>query len=99
LELRAWSGAAVPSRHALREQLETDGFDCFVWEDRPTATYAPHAHDHDESLWVIEGTITFGIGGTDYRLDAGDRLMLPAGTTHSARVGPAGATYLIGQKR
>jgi quercetin dioxygenase-like cupin family protein len=84
---------------SLRDILMRDGFDVFRWEDPPDARYSAHSHDHDESLWVLEGEITFGADGKELRLVAGDRLMLPAGTVHTARSGGTGATYLIGQRR
>jgi uncharacterized protein YjlB len=99
LALIAWTGPATPTEAALRQRLEADGFDAFAWQDGARADYAAHAHDHDESLWVIEGEITFGVAGRDYRLGPGDRLMLPAGTVHTARAGAAGARYLIGERR
>lgn len=97
LEVIPWSGPGWPSKNALLHQLVAEGFDAFVWVDAPGATYAAHAHDHDESLWVIEGEITFGIDGRAYRLGPGDRLMLPRGTVHTAHAGPTGAAYLIGE--
>jgi len=44
---------------------------------------------------MLRGRMIFGIGGREYELEPGDRLMLPAWTLHSAVAGPAGATYLI----
>ena len=76
-----------------------DGFESFLWIDPPDADYSPHAHDHDESLWVIDGEITFGAEGQELRLGPGDRLMLPKGTIHTARAGREGARYLIGERR
>jgi len=83
----------------LRRRLESEGYDVWAWTDQPGADYQPHTHDHDESLWVVAGEITFGAAGREFRLVAGDRLMLPKGTLHTARAGAAGATYLIGEKR
>ena len=97
LELIPWRKSSAPTAQSLRTQLEAEGYDVFRWHDDAGADYQPHTHDHDESLWVIAGEITFGIGGTEYRLGPGDRLMLPAGTVHTARAGRNGATYLIGQ--
>ena len=94
----AWPQAEAPSEDFLRDQLITDGFEPLRWRDAAGMLYQPHSHDHDESLWVIDGEITFGIGGRDYHLGAGDRLMLPAGTVHTARVGQLGCTYFIGQR-
>jgi len=99
LERIAWREREVPTEDLLRGRLEADGFEAFCWRDEAGADYRPHSHDHDESLWVIEGEIVFGAGGEDYRLGPGDRLMLPGGTVHTARAGPSGARYLIGQRR
>ena len=87
-----------PDEPGLRARLEAEGFSAWCWTDRAGATYAPHSHPHDESLWVVEGEITFGADGGTFRLRAGDGLMLPAGTVHTAVAGPAGATYLIGER-
>jgi quercetin dioxygenase-like cupin family protein len=99
LEVIRWSEPAKPREGRLRQQLEADGFDVFRWRDDAAAEYQPHAHDHDESLWVIQGEITFGIGGERHTLGPGDRLMLPSGTVHTALTGTAGCLYFIGQRR
>jgi len=94
-----WRGEAPPDEATLREQLDADGFDAQRFRDGPGARYQPHSHEQDESLWVLEGEITFGAGGRSWRLGPGDRLQLPRGTVHTAVAGPDGATYLIGQRR
>jgi quercetin dioxygenase-like cupin family protein len=99
LEVIPWPDGAPPTETALRRRLEADGFDVFAWQDAPGARYTAHHHDHDESIWVVTGELTFGIAGTTLRLGPGDRLMLPAGTVHTASGGPAGAAYLIGRQR
>jgi quercetin dioxygenase-like cupin family protein len=99
LERIPWPGPGAPAEAHLRDVLAREGFDVFCWEDGPDARYAAHTHDHDESLWVVAGDITFGAAGTELRLGPGDRLMLPAGTVHTAHAGEDGATYLIGQRR
>jgi len=98
LERIPWPGPGTPDESMLRRRLEREGFSVFRWRDAPGASYAPHSHDHDESLWVVEGEITFGAGGDDIRLGPGDRLMLPHDTVHTAKAGPRGATYLIGER-
>lgn len=98
LECIEWKEASPPSEDALRKRLEDEGFSIFCWQDAPGADYQPHTHDHDESLWMIEGEMTFGAGGQQWSLTAGDRLMLPQGTVHTAVAGPQGAKYFIGQK-
>lgn len=98
LERIAWSGSGAPTEAALRRRLESEGFSVFAWGDAADATYSAHAHDHDESIWVVAGEMTFVAGGGELRLGPGDRLMLPGGTVHTARAGPEGATYLIGER-
>jgi quercetin dioxygenase-like cupin family protein len=98
LERIAWQGTASPVERELKQRLAADGFDACRWRDEPGADYRPHAHDHDECLWVVEGEIIFGVAGREHRLGPGDRLMLPAGTVHTAKAGPDGAIYLIGER-
>jgi quercetin dioxygenase-like cupin family protein len=97
LVLVPWPDAAPPTAAALRADLTAAGLDVFSWSDAPGATYTPHGHDHDETIVLVAGEMTFTIGGSDYALRRpGDRLLLPAGTVHAAQAGPGGATYLIG---
>ena len=98
LDVIRWDSPGAPDEETLRRQLLDEGFEVFRWRDEAGADYAPHAHAHDESLWVVEGALHFGAGGHDLVLQPGDRLMLPRGTIHTARAGAAGATYLIGER-
>jgi quercetin dioxygenase-like cupin family protein len=98
LERIAWTGPDAPTEAALRRRLQEEGFRVWAWTDAPGTRYAPHTHDHDESLWCVAGEITFGAEGQSLRLGPGDRLMLPRGTVHTALAGPAGATYLVGER-
>ena len=80
------------------DRLARDGFSSFGWTDAPLAHYDEHLHDHDECIWLVAGALSFGAAGRTLALAPGDRLMLPAGTRHTADAGPDGATYLIGQR-
>lgn len=93
-----WTEGNPPAEAELRRRLVADGFAPMTWSDPPHRTYAPHSHDHDESLWCLAGTIIFHITGHDHQLEPGDRLMLPRGTVHGATAGRDGATYLIGER-
>ena len=97
LEVIPWNGGGSVLEDELRQALEDEGFDVFRWRDEAGVDYQPHSHDHDESLWVVDGEIVFGAGGREFRLKRGDRLMLPKGTVHTARAGGIGVTYLIGE--
>lgn len=97
LEVRRWDGSGAPTEDALAQRLAAEGFSSFAWSDTPDAHYDEHEHDRDESIWLLAGAIRFGADGRELALAPGDRLMLPAGTRHTADAGPEGATYLIGQ--
>lgn len=80
-------------------RLRSEGYDVYVWEDPPLAHYPEHVHSQDEVRWVVRGAITIGFpDGSQRRLGPGDRLDVPAGTIHWARVGPAGVRYVCGSR-
>ena|SRR3989338_5612289 len=99
IEIVSWNRHYLPEETHLREQLNREGYSVFLWADSAGTTYPPHSHEVDESIWVIKGEIAFGIGGREYLLKTGDRLLLPSGTTHTATIPDSGKCfYLVGQK-
>jgi quercetin dioxygenase-like cupin family protein len=84
------------SRTELESRLALEGLIASAWENGPGERYAAHDHAYDKVLVVAAGGIRFGLpdAGRDVELAVGDRLDLPAGTTHDAVVGPSGVTCL-----
>jgi uncharacterized protein YjlB len=80
----------------LRARLEAEGLAPGAWSNGPHDRYGAHDHDYDKVLVCAAGSIRFGLPATGASVDLGpgDRLELPAGTAHDARVGPDGATCL-----
>lgn len=99
LEMIPWDSDDDPIRSQLEESLLEDGFDPFAWVDEPEKRYDSHAHDHDECIWILRGSMEFTVGGQTFSLAQGDRLMLPRGSLHEAVIGLDGCEYLIGQRR
>lgn len=99
LEKTPWAGDGEPVRHELEETLLEEGFDPFAWVDEPGKQYDQHAHSHDESIWVLRGTMQFTMGSQVVDLGPGDRLNLPRGVLHVATAGDEGCEYLVGQRR
>ena len=66
------------------------------WANGPGDRYAAHDHGYDKVIVVERGSIRFGLPATGQAIElaAGDRLDLPAGTSHDALVGPAGVACL-----
>ena len=84
------------SADELETRLASQGLDASAWGNGPGDTYAPHSHGYDKVLVAASGSITFHLIdlGRDVTLSEGERLELPAGTTHGATVGPAGVRCL-----
>lgn len=81
---------------AIDARLRGEGLDPAPWSNGPWDTYGAHAHEYDKVIACAAGSIMFGLPdrGEVLELQQGDRLELPAGTRHDARVGPSGVTCL-----
>jgi quercetin dioxygenase-like cupin family protein len=72
--------------------------DVYEWSNGPGDRYGEHAHTYNKLLYCTRGSIEFVLGdGRTHSLHAGDRLVLPAGTRHSAVVGPSGCACIEGK--
>ena len=76
--------------------LRAAGLDPGSWANAPGDRYGAHEHAYDKVIVVTSGSIRFGLPGHGLELDlsTGDRLELPAGTSHDALVGPSGVDCL-----
>jgi quercetin dioxygenase-like cupin family protein len=93
--------AARARRHdELMERLTAEASGCYSWSNGPGDRYAPHSHSYEKVLYCVDGSITFLLEKDGRKLDlhAGDRMVLPAGTVHSAVVGDAGCTFIEGRR-
>jgi mannose-6-phosphate isomerase-like protein (cupin superfamily) len=82
----------------LAQQLEREGFGhTYVWQDGPNAFYPEHTHDTETAHIILSGEMTLTIDGRTDTYRAGGRCDVPAGTVHSAKMGPMGCRYLIGE--
>jgi quercetin dioxygenase-like cupin family protein len=88
------------ARQELMSRLEAEARDCYGWSNGPGDRYAAHSHGYEKVLYCVEGSITFRLEdeGRDIHLEAGDRMMLPAGSRHSALVGPGGCVCIEGRR-
>lgn len=94
-QVTRWIGPA-PGEATLRQQFAAEGLHPVPWANGPGDRYAPHAHPYHKVLYVVQGSIRFGLPkhGQTLDLNAGDRLNLPAGIIHDAVVGPRGVHCL-----
>ena len=84
----------------LERQLRAEGFRrTYVWQDGANAFYSDHTHAVDTAHIILDGEMTLTCGGRSQTYRAGERPPdVPAGAVHSARMGPMGCRYLIGEK-
>ena len=77
-------------------RLRAEGLDATTWSNGPGTLYGAHEHGYDKVIVAVRGSIRFGLPATGdaVELGQGDRLELPAGTSHDALVGPAGVQCL-----
>lgn len=72
--------------------------DVHSWSNGPGDRYAEHAHGYTKLLYCTRGSIDFVLSdGRTLSLRPGDRLVLPAGTPHSAVVGAEGCACIEGR--
>jgi quercetin dioxygenase-like cupin family protein len=84
----------------LMTRLRGEASSCYSWSNGPGDRYAPHSHGYEKVLYCVGGSITFVLEHEGRRLElkAGDRMVLPAGSVHSAEVGPGGCTCIEGRR-
>ena len=84
----------------LMTRLQGEATGCYSWSNMPGDRYAPHSHSYEKVLYCVDGSITFVLEAEARRLELkpGDRMVLPAGTIHSAVVGQAGCTCIEGKR-
>jgi quercetin dioxygenase-like cupin family protein len=56
-------------------------------EFAPHAVVEPHSHPHEQMGMLLEGELTFTIGGQTRTLKAGEMWRIPGGIVHSAVAG------------
>ena len=95
-----WSDSATPTQSTLWQLMTDEGLNPYSWSNRPFDVYAAHSHSYNKVIYVVQGSITFGLPELRQQLTlkSGDRLDLPAGTVHDAHVGAHGVICLEAHK-
>lgn len=94
--VQRWSGAHPPTEVSIRQTLLSEGLHPYRWSNDPEYVYAVHLHSYDKVIYIVSGSITFGLPEKEEQieLEAGDRLELGAGVSHNAVVGAKGVVCL-----
>lgn len=87
------------NEEGIHEQLRSEGFKTtYVWQDAPDTFYAEHTHPTETAHIILDGEMTVISQGKQQTYRRGERCDVPAGAVHSARMGPKGCGYLVGER-
>jgi quercetin dioxygenase-like cupin family protein len=50
----------------------------------PGATVPEHSHPHEQTGYIVEGTLAFQVDGEEYLAEPGDSYAIPGGEPHAA---------------
>jgi quercetin dioxygenase-like cupin family protein len=96
VEIIRWSGGTSPDEETIRKILTEEDLHGYRWSNGPGDVYSAHTHSFNKVIYVVNGSITFGLpdSGEQVTLNLGDRLNLPSGVAHNAIVGSEGVVCL-----
>lgn len=91
-----WNRKEPPTEAALKRIFTEEGLQPYRWSNAPGDVYGAHSHSYHKVIYVVSGSIIFGLPhtGQSVTLHPGDRLDLPPGVVHDAVVGPEGVVCL-----
>ena len=86
------------NKESLKQQFISEGFPIvYEWTDGPNTEYMEHMHQGNVSFYVTRGEVHF-LTGIERIVKEGERIDVPIGVLHTARVGLDGCDYVIGQE-
>lgn len=99
--VKKWSGDQPADPGAVEERMRAENLPFYRWSNGPGDVYGAHDHAYHKVIYVLAGSITFGLPDTGEKIDlsAGDRLDLPPGIRHDAVVGERGVVCLEGHRQ
>jgi quercetin dioxygenase-like cupin family protein len=74
------------SLQSLQTMMEKSGCACEVVTDPPGTRYGMHKHYFDDFVVIVSGTMRLGTESHTWELKPGDRIDIPANTSHWAEV-------------
>ncbi|HST05920.1 MAG TPA: cupin domain-containing protein [Chloroflexia bacterium] len=91
-----WPGDGEPGEFDILRKLRADGLIADAWSNAPGDMYGTHTHSYHKVIYCVSGSITFGLPdtGESIAIVPGDRLDVPAGVRHNAKVGDKGVYCL-----
>ena len=83
----------------IGERLRKEGYESIrELSDPANIEFPEHDHAGDHVLVVIKGSIEIAAEGKKILFKAGETFYSPAKIPHSAKIGPEGCEYIVGEK-
>ncbi len=95
VKITRWEQGEAPLQNRLVDAMKSEGLVPYIEDDEPGHFYEAHIHPNDEVIVLVSGEITFGVGDDTWVLGPGDRLDLPANTSHWAETRDAGPIRML----
>lgn len=92
--IRSWADRRAVTEAAIRRVLETEGLYFYRWSGLPGQVYQISHLTCCKVVYVLEGSLTFGLSERHIQLSPGDRFDLPAGIAGQVIIGPEGLICL-----
>jgi quercetin dioxygenase-like cupin family protein len=86
LDVIRWNKTKKPTLEDLQGMLSAEGLEHDLYSDSPGTKYGRHKHAFDDFIVIVSGKMRIVTDTQDWVMKPGDRLNLPANTSHSAEV-------------
>jgi hypothetical protein len=98
IRVTRWTRQTPPTQTELTRLMSAEGLSPYAWSNGPYDNYSAHTHGYHKVIYVVQGSITFGLPDLEQTIELfpGDRLDLRSGTLHNANVGSQGVVCLEG---
>jgi quercetin dioxygenase-like cupin family protein len=84
--VRPGEGSRVGNVEFLARTKDTPRFTCGIIDFAPGRELESHVHpDEDDSFYILEGELTFMLGGEDVVVPEGTFVLVPPGVEHGFR--------------
>ncbi len=99
MDVIRWGKPKKPTLEELKRKLETEGLASELYSDRPGTKYGRHKHPFDDFIVIVSGKMKLITDAGEWTMKPGDRLDIPANTSHAAEViGKEDVAYLSAAK-
>lgn len=88
----------APTKDQIFQELKKEFLHVYEWSDGPNIEYPKHSHKGKVSFYVVEGSIVMDVDGVRSTVKKGQRLDVPVGCPHTAKVGTEGCTFVVGEE-